>query len=137
MTNEINVALPNTYIHPVRGGTGCFKIGPSTFDASVRSSNHSHIVFRNCMGGSGYRSRRGQNFHTPVRHANGVLRERLRRSPGRHRPVLVIHAPTKRTHEEFGLLQPSNRTSEMSAIDGKRNELPIGLAAKPVSGLSC
>src|SRR5579884_500256 len=129
--NANRVALPNTYIHPVRGGTGCFMMGPITFDASVRASNHCQAVFRKRMRRSGDGSGAGQNLHLPLAHADRILHQRTRRRPGGNRPVFVVHTAVTGTHEQFGVGQPAHRTAQVSAVDGKGDEAAVRLMAKP------
>src|SRR3954462_7795358 len=130
MMNANRVALPNTYIHPVRGGTGCFMMGPSTSEASVRASNHAQACRRNRISLRNWRRGR-QDLNLTVPHAHGVLRQWPWRRPGRYSAVLVIHAAVAGTHEQLGVVQPSNGASQMGAVHRERSELARRFASQP------
>src|SRR5687767_10271017 len=92
------VALPNTYHHPVRGGTGC----SSARRVAVRIPLRSSIQAKSCLitAGSGDRDRAGLDLDLTAAHPHGVGGERLGRRPGRDRSVGVVHAAMTGTEEQ-------------------------------------
>src|SRR5579884_2058285 len=132
--NANSVALPNTYIQPVRGGTGCLMIGPITFEASVRASNHSQAFLRNRVIASGDGSGTGEQLHVAVAHAHGILHQRPRRRPRGYGSVLVVNAAVAGAEEQLRFGHPAHGTAEMRAVDGERGEAAVGIVSQPCAG---
>src|SRR5918994_7097348 len=84
------VALPKTYHHPVRGGTGC----ASARRAALRRPLRSSIQAKNCLitSGSGDRDRAGLDLDLTAAYPPRIGGERLGRRPRRDRSVGVVHA---------------------------------------------
>src|SRR5262249_50868121 len=128
-TNARRVALPKTYHHPVRGGTGCSSARRAAVRRPLRSSSQSKNSL--ITPASHDRDRTRQDLDLPVPNTYGVLRKRLGRRTGSDGTVGVIDAAVTRTEEELGVAEPPYRTPQVSAVDRKRGE-PAGiLSPKP------
>src|ERR1700722_18562807 len=74
MTNATAVALPNTYHHPVSGGTGCSASAVKNAIRPVRFSNASMNSFSSLgIAGSSERDSAGENFDLAVANPHRIL----------------------------------------------------------------
>src|SRR5579872_7099774 len=129
-TNVASVALPKTYHHPVRGGTGCCITGKRFFEIPRRSSMASHARLRKCiMSNQGHGSR--LNLYVSVGDANGIAHQGTRRRSGDDVAAGVVDSAVAWAEEKFGVLFPAHRASEVCAIDRKCHQVSFAFAAQP------
>src|SRR6185437_4587893 len=120
--NATSTALPNTYHHPVLGGTGCFITSPKNLIRPVRSSNASTACLKIFLITLALprrlfdRHRAGEDFDLSIAHADRILEQSARGRTGGHTTVGVIDASMTGAHEQVGLRQPSHGASEMRAV---------------------
>src|SRR5262249_3450955 len=123
--NAMRVALPKTYHHPVRLGTGCSSAWRTQATRPLRSSSQP----RNPLITLASRERNGarQNFHLPALDANRVAAERLRRRAGCDASVRVVDTPVAGAEKELGLREPPHRAPQVRAVHRERGEARLAL----------
>src|SRR5512138_1900089 len=120
-TKAMNVALPNTYHQPVRGGTGCSSACRVAVIRPLRSSSQERR--RRNTGRSDDGNGAGQDLDLPIVHPDRILRQRPGRRARRNRAVPVVDTAVAGTEKELGIGDPANRAAEMGAVDGEGSEL--------------
>src|SRR5512146_1619775 len=131
-TNARNVALPNTYHHPVRGGTGC----SSTPRVQVRRPVRSSSVARSRLitSASPERDLAREDLDLSRLHPYVIPRERPGRGPAGDGAVGVVHAAVAGTEEQLRAGEPLHRTAQMGAVNRERGEGRLVVPAKPGRG---
>src|SRR5579864_5439408 len=102
--NARNVALPNTYHHPVRGGTGCSSTPRAQVRRPVRSSSTARSRLITCP--SPERDLAREDLHLSRLDPHLVPRERLGRRAGGDAAVGVVHAAVAGAEEELRIGEP-------------------------------
>src|SRR6476469_1024549 len=129
-TNARKVALPNTYHHPVRGGTGCSSARRAAVRRPLRSSSQASRRLSTEVSGD----RNGAGLDLDLAggrvHPHRILRQRARRRPRGDGTVTVVHAAVAGTEEQLCVGHPAYRAAEVSAVHREGRELPLAVAAE-------
>src|SRR5581483_6364982 len=122
----MSVALPKTYHHPSRGGTGWVSACRVQETSPLRSSSQARK--RPIRPPSHHGDRAGEDLDLSPPHPHRIVAQRLGRRSGGDGTVAVEDPAVAGAEEEPRVRDPLHRAAEVGAVDREGGELGGALA---------